>query len=216
MTRPDSPASPGSSSVSADPSAGPSIESGTRYALFMLTVAYTFNFIDRQILVVVQELIKDDMGLSDTQLGLLSGFAFAAVYTTAGIPVAYWANRGNRRNIIALAVTVWSGMTALSGIVQNYGQLFLARLGVGIGEAGGSPPAPRDDHGFLSAGAARARARDLLDRSSHRCVLWLRGGGSDRRSVRLAILVHAGGTSGRGLRGDLLPHRQRTAAGSLR
>jgi predicted MFS family arabinose efflux permease len=112
-----------------------------RYALGMLTLAYAFNFIDRQILVIIQGPIKLEMGLSDTQLGLLSGFAFALVYITAGIPIAYWADRGNRRNIIAVAVTVWSGMTALSGFAQNYGQLLMARVGVGIGEAGGSPPA---------------------------------------------------------------------------
>jgi len=107
----------------------------------MLTVAYAFNFIDRQILVIIQESIKQEMGLSDAQLGLLSGFSFALVYITAGIPIAYWADRGNRRNIISLAVAVWSGMTAVSGFAQNYLQLLMARIGVGIGEAGGSPPA---------------------------------------------------------------------------
>jgi len=120
----------------------PAIGAGvSRYALIMLTIAYAFNFIDRQILVILQEPIKADMGLSDAQLGLLSGFSFALVYITAGIPIAYWADRGNRRNIVALAVAVWSGMTALSGFAQNYSQLLLARIGVGIGEAGGSPPA---------------------------------------------------------------------------
>lgn len=112
-----------------------------RYALIMLTIAYAFNFIDRQILVVLQEGIKNEMGLSDTQLGLLSGLAFAAIYVTAGIPIAYIADRANRRNVITIAVTVWSGLTAASGLAQNFFQLFLARVGVGIGEAGGSPPA---------------------------------------------------------------------------
>ncbi len=111
------------------------------YGLFMLTLVYAFNFIDRQILVILQEPIKREMGLSDAQLGLLSGFSFALVYITAGIPIAYWADRSNRRNIIAAALTIWSGMTALSGLAQNYSQLLLARIGVGIGEAGGSPPA---------------------------------------------------------------------------
>jgi predicted MFS family arabinose efflux permease len=111
------------------------------YGLFMLTLVYAFNFVDRQILVILQEPIKQDMGLSDAQLGLLSGFSFALVYITAGIPIAYWADRTNRRNIIAVSLTVWSGMTALSGLAQNYSQLLLARIGVGIGEAGGSPPA---------------------------------------------------------------------------
>ena len=111
------------------------------FGLFMLTIVYAFNFVDRQILVILQEPIKNDMGLSDAQLGLLSGFSFALVYITAGIPIAYWADRTNRRNIIAGALTIWSGMTALSGLAQNYTQLLLARVGVGIGEAGGSPPA---------------------------------------------------------------------------
>ena len=111
------------------------------YGLFMLTLVYAFNFVDRQILVILQEPIKNDMGLSDAQLGLLSGFSFAVVYVLAGIPIAYWADRTNRRNIIAAALTVWSGMTALSGLAQNYTHLLLARTGVGIGEAGGSPPA---------------------------------------------------------------------------
>lgn len=112
----------------------------TRFALVMLTIVYAFNFIDRQILVILQESIKTDMGLSDAQLGLLSGFTFALVYVVAGIPIAYWADRGNRRNIVALSLTVWSGMTAISGFAQSYGQLLLARVGVGLGEAGGSPP----------------------------------------------------------------------------
>ena len=111
-----------------------------RYVLLMLTLVYAFNFIDRQILVILQEPIKMEMGLSDAQLGLLSGFTFAVIYVTAGIPIAYWADRGNRRNIVALSLTVWSSMTAISGFVQNYAQLLLARLGVGLGEAGGSPP----------------------------------------------------------------------------
>lgn len=113
----------------------------TGYGLFMLTLVYAFNFVDRQILVILQEPIKLEMGLSDAQLGLLSGFSFALVYITAGIPIAYWADRSNRRNIIAAALTIWSGMTALSGLAQNYTHLLLARIGVGIGEAGGSPPA---------------------------------------------------------------------------
>lgn len=111
------------------------------YVLLLLTLVYALNFIDRQILVILQESIKADMGLSDTQLGLLTGFAFAVFYVSVGIPIARWADLGNRRNIIALAIAVWSAMTALSGLTQNFVQLLLARIGVGVGEAGGSPPA---------------------------------------------------------------------------
>ena len=111
------------------------------YALGILTFVYVFNFIDRQILVILQESIKADLGLSDTQLGFLSGISFAIFYVTVGIPIARWADKGNRRNIVALAIAIWSFMTAISGAAQNFGQLLAARIGVGIGEAGGSPPA---------------------------------------------------------------------------
>ncbi|MBT5007033.1 MFS transporter [Halieaceae bacterium IMCC8485] len=106
----------------------------------MLTLVYAFNFIDRQLLAILQESIKADLSLSDSQLGLLTGFAFAIFYVTAGIPIARWADHANRRNIVAGSLFIWSFMTALSGMVQNYTQLVLARIGVGIGEAGGSPP----------------------------------------------------------------------------
>ena len=111
------------------------------YALGLLTVVYTFNFVDRQLLSILQESIKADLLLSDQQLGLLTGFAFALFYTVAGIPIARYADRNNRRNVVAIAVALWSFMTAISGLVQNYLQLLLARIGVGVGEAGGSPPA---------------------------------------------------------------------------
>ena len=110
------------------------------YALCILTIVYSINFIDRQLLSILQESIKADLMLSDAQLGLLTGFAFAVFYTFAGLPIASLADRSNRRNIVAISLTVWSGMTALSGMAQNYGQLLAARVGVGIGEAGGSPP----------------------------------------------------------------------------
>ncbi len=109
--------------------------------LGLLTVVYVSNFVDRQVINVLAEFIIEDLQLSDGQFGMLSGLAFACIYTTLGIPIARWADLGNRRNIIALAVTVWSVMTALCGAAQSFGQLFLARFGVGVGEAGGSPPA---------------------------------------------------------------------------
>lgn len=111
-----------------------------RYALVLLTIVYSFNFVDRQLLAILQESIKADLSLTDSQLGLLTGFAFAVFYVTAGIPIARWADRGNRRNILAISLFIWSGMTAVSGLVANFGQLLVARIGVGIGEAGGSPP----------------------------------------------------------------------------
>lgn len=112
-----------------------------RYVLGTLVVVYTFNFIDRQILSILLEPIKLDLGLSDTQLGMLTGFAFAAFYATLGIPIARLADLGNRRNLIAAALTIWSAMTALSGLAHNFWTLLAARIGVGVGEAGCSPPA---------------------------------------------------------------------------
>ncbi|HAO34892.1 MULTISPECIES: spinster family MFS transporter [unclassified Hyphomonas] len=111
------------------------------YVLAVLTVVYVFNFVDRQLLVILQEPIKAELNLSDTQLGLLTGFAFALFYVICGIPIARWADKGNRRTIIALALTIWSVMTAMCGLAANYTHLLLARVGVGVGEAGGSPPA---------------------------------------------------------------------------
>lgn len=110
------------------------------YVLLILTGVYTFNFIDRQILVILQESIKSELGLTDTQLGLMTGLTFALFYVTLGIPIARFADRSNRRNIVALSLAIWSAMTAISGLAANYTQLLLARIGVGVGEAGGSPP----------------------------------------------------------------------------
>jgi len=110
------------------------------YVLAILTGVYTFNFIDRQILNILQVPIKEEMGLSNTQLGLLTGFSFALFYVVAGIPIARIADKGNRRNVVAISLTIWSLMTAISGLTQNYVQLLLARVGVSVGEAGGSPP----------------------------------------------------------------------------
>jgi MFS family permease len=112
-----------------------------RYALGLLLVVYIFNFVDRQILTILAETIRLDLGLSDTALGFLGGFAFAVFYTVAGIPIARWADRGVRRSIIAMGLFIWSGMTAVTGFAQNFAQLALARVGVGLGEAACSPPA---------------------------------------------------------------------------
>lgn len=110
------------------------------YIVGVLTLVYIFNFIDRQIISVLQEPMRVELGLSDTQLGLLQGLTFALFYVTMGIPLARWADVGVRRDVVALAVGTWSVMTALCGVAQNFVHLLVARIGVGIGEAGGSPP----------------------------------------------------------------------------
>ena len=110
------------------------------FALVLLTVVYGFNFIDRQIVGILAPFIQEDLGLSNTQLGLLIGFAFALFYTVIAIPIAWLADRYNRVNILSIALATWSGFTALTGMASNFWQIGLARMGVGIGEAGGSPP----------------------------------------------------------------------------
>lgn len=112
-----------------------------RYAIGLLFFIYVFNFIDRQIVTILAEPIKQDLGIADWQLGLMTGTAFAIFYCTLGIPIARFAERHNRPWIIGLSLTAWSGFTALCGLVQNFWQLVLARVGVGVGEAGCTPPA---------------------------------------------------------------------------
>ena len=125
----------------------PALSTGyTRYALGLLLVVYVFNFVDRSILSILLESIKEEFQLSDTQLGLLSGPAFAIFYTFVGLPIARWSDRGKRTSIIAIAILVWSAMTALTGFALSFTHLLLARIGVGVGEAGCSPPA----HSLLS------------------------------------------------------------------
>lgn len=110
------------------------------YVLVLLTLVYAVNFIDRQLLAILQEAIKVDLQLDDEQLGRLS-LGFAIFYVLAGLPIAKLADTSNRRTIIASAVAAWSLMTAVCGYVTNFIQLMLARIGVGVGEAGCSPPA---------------------------------------------------------------------------
>ncbi len=110
------------------------------FVLVLLTIVYGFNFIDRQIVGILAPFIQKDLGLTSTQLGLLIGLAFATFYTLVAIPIAWLADRYNRVNILSLALATWSGFTALTGLATNFMQIGLARMGVGIGEAGGSPP----------------------------------------------------------------------------
>ncbi|NQX87285.1 MAG: MFS transporter [Halioglobus sp.] len=110
------------------------------YVLGVLFIVYVFNFIDRQVLSVFIGPIKEEFGASDTQMGLLAGFAFALLYTFAGIPIARLADRSNRRNIIAIGLAVWSAMTVACGLARSFVHLASARVLVGIGEAAGSPP----------------------------------------------------------------------------
>ena len=111
------------------------------YVVGVLTVAYIFSFIDRQIINLLVEPIREDLQLTDTQISLLQGIAFAMFYTLMGIPIARLADAANRRAIIAAGVFLWSLMTVMCGLAKSFGQLFAARIGLGIGEAALSPPA---------------------------------------------------------------------------
>ena len=115
----------------------------TRAMLWLLLIVYIFNFLDRQIVNILAEPIRLELKLSDTQIGLMTGIAFALFYTVLGLPIARYADRAStdRGRLIAGALAVWSVMTAVCGLAQNFYQLLLARMGVGIGEAGCTPAA---------------------------------------------------------------------------
>ncbi|WP_426168405.1 spinster family MFS transporter [Sandarakinorhabdus sp. DWP1-3-1] len=131
-----------------------------RLLLWTLLVVYIFNFLDRQIVTILAEPIKRDLGLSDTQLGLMTGLAFALFYALLGIPIARYADRptSNRVGLISLSLVLWSGMTALCGMAQNFTQLLLARVGVGVGEAGCTPAA----HSLISDMVPRERRASAI------------------------------------------------------
>ena len=103
------------------------------YALFVLYLGYVVNFVDRQILSILLESIRQDLQFNDLQLGLLGGLAFAIFYATLGIPIAMLADRKNRVKILSAAMVVWSIMTAVCGLANNFITLLLARIGVGVG-----------------------------------------------------------------------------------
>ncbi|MBL0925819.1 MAG: MFS transporter, partial [Sphingomonadaceae bacterium] len=123
-----------------------------RILLWILMIVYVLNFLDRQIVNILAEPISRDLGLSDTQIGLMTGLAFALFYTLLGIPIARYADnsRTNRVGLISVSLAAWSVMTALCGMAQNFVQLLLARIGVGVGEAGCTPAA----HSLISDSVA--------------------------------------------------------------
>jgi MFS family permease len=111
------------------------------YVLALLSASYVVNYLDRYVISMLAGPIKAELGISDSAMGLLSGPVFALLYTGLGVPVAWLADRSSRRNLIAVGMAVWSGFTALSGLARSFGELALARFGVGIGEAAGAAPA---------------------------------------------------------------------------
>lgn len=123
------------------------------YALVVFLLAYVLSFVDRQILALMVDPIRQDLGLSDVQIGLLQGLAFAILYAVMGLPFGMLADRISRRRIIAAGVVFWSFATALCGLARSFPMLFLARIGVGVGEAALSPAA----HSFLSSAFPREK-----------------------------------------------------------
>jgi MFS family permease len=128
------------------------------YALGLLLLIYILNFVDRSVVNILAEPIKNDLGLADWQIGLMAGVAFAVFYTFLGLPIAQLAERHNRPLIISIALAVWSAFTALSGLAQNFTHLVLARIGVGVGEAGCTPPA----HSLITDYVPRERRASAL------------------------------------------------------
>jgi MFS family permease len=126
--------------VDLEPLTPPAAPRDRWYVLAVLTLGYSLNIADRFSISTLIEPIRQELHLSDSGIAFLTGVALALFYVTVGIPIAELADRVSRRNILAIAIAVWSGMTALCGLAHSYGQLLLARFGVGIGEAGGTPP----------------------------------------------------------------------------
>src|SRR5438105_8547918 len=115
--------------------AGPAESRYAWYVVGVLTLANVPGFLDRQVLSLLVPAIERDLHISDTQMSYLIGLSFSVFYTVLGLPIAWWADRANRRNIMAAGVTLWSVMTMLSGLMATYPRLLVARIGVGVGEA---------------------------------------------------------------------------------
>jgi predicted MFS family arabinose efflux permease len=137
-----------------------------RYALVMMTAVYTLNIVDRGLMMLMLEPIKQDLNLSDTQLGLLTGIAFALFYATLGVPIARWADRGNRVNIAACSIALWAGTVMACLFVTTYVQLLIARAAAAVGEAGGKPPTYSLVGDYFPGPAERVRAMSIYWLSS--------------------------------------------------
>lgn len=150
----------------------PPSERYVRYVLFLLFLVSVFNVCDRTIVSVLVEDIRRDLALDDRQMGVVMGLSFSATYLFAGIPLAYLADRHSRTWTVSIALLVWSGMTAVTGMAQNYWQIVVARMGVGVGEAGGSPASHSLVIDYVTPDR-RARAMSLLSVGS---IVGLGGG----------------------------------------
>ena len=140
----------------------------SNYVLGVLVLVYVFNFIDRQILSILAEDIRNDLGIDDAQLGFLYGTAFAVFYAIFGIPIGRLADMWTRKSLISVGLAAWSLMTALSGTARGFASLAAYRIGVGIGESSAGPAAFSMLGGLLPAPSAGHGHRDVLERRLHR------------------------------------------------
>ena len=166
-------------------------EGYSRYALLLLTIVFLVHNLDRQIMSILLVPIQNELGASDTAMGFLTGFAFAAVYVTFGIPMAHLCDHGNRRNILSIVIAVWSGFTALCGTAVNYVHLLLMRVGVALGEAGGNPACVSMISDFFPA-ARRAMAMGVFYIGASAGIffgMWLGGWINDAMGWRAAFVV---------------------------
>lgn len=163
----------------------------SRFALLLLTIVFLVHNLDRQIMSILLVPIQNELGASDTAMGFLTGFAFAAVYVSFGIPMAHLCDRGNRRNILSIVIAVWSGFTALCGTAVNYVHLLLMRVGVALGEAGGNPACVSMISDFFPA-AQRAMAMGVFYIGASAGIffgMWLGGWINDAMGWRAAFVV---------------------------
>lgn len=162
-----------------------------RYTLFMLVIVFMVHNIDRQIISILLVPIQNELQVSDTAMGMVTGFAFATAYALGGIPLAYLCDRGNRRNILSVVIAVWSGFTALCGVVTSYTQLLLARVGVALGEAGGHPSCVSIISDLFPA-AQRGRAMGIFFTGASIGMfvgIWLGGWINDVMGWRMAFIA---------------------------
>lgn len=162
-----------------------------RYMLFVLVIVFMVHNVDRQIISILLVPIQNELQVSDTAMGLLTGFAFATAYALAGIPLAHLCDRGNRRNILSTVIAVWSGFTAICGLVTSYTQLLLARVGVAFGEAGGHPSCVSLISDLFPA-AKRGRAMGIFFCGASAGVfvgIWLGGWINEAMGWRMAFIA---------------------------
>src|ERR1700722_10364132 len=131
------------------------------YVLAILTLVFTLTSLDGGLLAILLQPIKEDLSLSDTQLGLLSGIAFGLFYATLGVPIARWSDRGNRPTIVSITSALWGLTSMLSGSVTSYFQLVTARIAAGVGEAGSMPSTYSLVGDYFPNGLERTRAMSI-------------------------------------------------------